>query len=75
MTAPTSTTRLRTQIAAASVPSWVLAFQGVPDRVVETMQGLTRSPCGFLLRVIVLPVLLGLSLRRRHTPLPVKGCV
>ena len=37
MTSAIFTTSLRTMVAAASVLSWVLAFQGVPDRVVETM--------------------------------------
>ena len=49
-------------IAAASVLSWVLAFQGVPDMVVEFMQGLTDSPFVFLLLVIALMMLLGMFL-------------
>ncbi len=49
-------------IAAASVLSWVLAFQGVPDLVVETMQGLTDSPFVFLLLVIVMMLTLGMFL-------------
>ena len=49
-------------IAAASVLSWVLAFQGVPDLVVEAMQGLTDSPFVFLLLVIVMMLLLGMFL-------------
>lgn len=49
-------------IAAASVLSWVLAFQGVPDVVVEYMQGLTDSPFVFLLLVIVMMLVLGMFL-------------
>lgn len=49
-------------IAAASVLSWVLAFQGVPDLVVEYMAGLTSSPFVFLLLVIGMMVLLGMFL-------------
>ena len=49
-------------IAAASVLSWVLAFQGVPDMVVEFMQGLTDSPFVFLLLVVALMMLLGMFL-------------
>lgn len=49
-------------IAAASVLSWVLAFQGVPDMVVEYMAGLTTSPFVFLLLVIGMMVLLGMFL-------------
>ncbi|GAB3191134.1 TRAP transporter large permease [Hydrogenophaga aquatica] len=49
-------------IAAASVLSWVLAFQGVPDMVVAHMSGLTDSPFVFLLLVILLMVLLGMFL-------------
>jgi tripartite ATP-independent transporter DctM subunit len=49
-------------IAAASVLSWALAFQGVPDMVVEYIQGLTQSPFVFLLLVIVLLLGLGMFL-------------
>jgi tripartite ATP-independent transporter DctM subunit len=49
-------------IAAASVLSWVLAFQGVPDMVVEYMQGLTTSPFIFLLLVIAMMLTLGMFL-------------
>jgi hypothetical protein len=35
-------------IAAASVLSWVLAFQDVPDMAVETTKGLTSSTFLFL---------------------------
>lgn len=49
-------------IAAASVLSWVLAFQGVPDLVVEYMQGLTDSPFVFLVLVIVMMLTLGMFL-------------
>ncbi len=49
-------------IAAASVLSWVLAFQGVPDLVVEAMKGLTDSPLLFLLLVVVMMLVLGMFL-------------
>jgi len=49
-------------IAAASVLSWVLAFQGVPDQVVEAMMAMTDSPTVFLLMVIVALLLLGMFL-------------
>jgi len=49
-------------IAAASVLSWVLAFQDVPDLVVEYMAVLTSSPFVFLLLVIGMMVLLGMFL-------------
>ena len=49
-------------IAAASVLSWVLAFQGVPDMVVQQMAGLTQSPFVFLLLVIGMLLILGMFL-------------
>jgi TRAP-type C4-dicarboxylate transport system permease large subunit len=44
------------------VLSWVLAFQGVPDAVVEVMKGLTDSPFVFLLLVISMMMILGMFL-------------
>lgn len=58
----TNTATITGLIAVASVLSWVLAFQGVPDMVVEHMTGLTDSPFLFLLMVIVLMLLLGMFL-------------
>jgi tripartite ATP-independent transporter DctM subunit len=58
----TNTATITGLIAAASVLSWVLAFQGVPDVVVEYMQGLTDSPFIFLLLVIVMMLTLGMFL-------------
>jgi tripartite ATP-independent transporter DctM subunit len=49
-------------IAAASVLSWVLSFQGVPDLIVDYMRGLTESPFVFLLLVIALMLVLGMFL-------------
>lgn len=49
-------------IAAASVLSWVLAFQGVPDMVVQQMAGLTQSPFVFLLLVMGMLLILGMFL-------------
>lgn len=58
----TNTATITGLIAAASVLSWVLAFQGVPDMVVTYMQGLTQSPLVFLLLVIAMLMLLGMFL-------------
>lgn len=58
----TNTATITGLIAAASVLSWVLAFQGVPDVVVEYMKGLTDSPFVFLLMVIGLMLVLGMFL-------------
>lgn len=58
----TNTATITGLIAAASVLSWVLAFQGVPDLVVHYMQGLTDSPFVFLLLVIVMMLVLGMFL-------------
>ncbi|ANQ85600.1 putative TRAP-type C4-dicarboxylate transport system large permease [Azoarcus olearius] len=49
-------------IAAASVFSWVLAFQGVPDQLVELIAGVTDSPVVFLLLVTLLMLVLGMFL-------------
>ena len=49
-------------IAAASVLSWALAFQGVPDELVALMSGLTDSPFVFLLLVIFALMVLGMFL-------------
>lgn len=58
----TNTATITGLIAAASVLSWVLAFQGVPDLVVAHMQGLTDSPFVFLLLVIAMMLILGMFL-------------
>lgn len=58
----TNTATITGLIAAASVLSWVLAFQGVPDVVVEYMKGLTDSPFIFLLLVIAMMLVLGMFL-------------
>ena len=58
----TNTATITGLIAAASVLSWVLAFQGIPDLVVEAMQGLTDSPFVFLLLVMLMLMLLGMFL-------------
>ncbi|TVT63611.1 MAG: TRAP transporter large permease subunit, partial [Denitromonas halophila] len=58
----TNTATITGLIAAASVLSWVLAFQGVPDMVVEYMKGLTDSPFIFLLLVIAMMLVLGMFL-------------
>lgn len=58
----TNTATITGLIAAASVLSWVLAFQGIPDMVVEYMKELTDSPFVFLLLVIVMMIVLGMFL-------------
>lgn len=58
----TNTATITSLIAAASVLSWVLAFQGVPDLVVAYMQGLTQSPFVFLLLVMAMLMVLGMFL-------------
>jgi tripartite ATP-independent transporter DctM subunit len=58
----TNTATITGLIAAASVLSWVLAFQGVPDLVVAYMQGLTQSPFVFLLLVMAMLMVLGMFL-------------
>lgn len=57
-----STATITGLIAAASVLSWALAFQGVPDLLVEFMAGLTQSPTAFLLLVVVMLLVLGMFL-------------
>ena len=58
----TNTATITGLIAAASVLSWVLAFQGVPDLVVEYMKNLTDSPFVFLVLVIFMMLILGMFL-------------
>jgi tripartite ATP-independent transporter DctM subunit len=58
----TNTATITGLIAAASVLSWVLAFQGVPDLVVTYMKGLTDSPFVFLLLVMGMMLILGMFL-------------
>lgn len=58
----TNTATITGLIAAAGVLSWVLAFQGVPDMVVEWMRTLTDSPFVFLLLVICVMLVLGMFL-------------
>lgn len=57
-----STATITGLIAAASVLSWALAFQGVPDLLVEYLSGLTQSPTAFLLLVVVMLLVLGMFL-------------
>src|SRR3990167_3703277 len=58
----TNTATITGLIAAASVLSWALAFQGVPGLVVEWMKSLTDSPFVFLLLVIVMMLILSMFL-------------
>ena len=62
MDVATNTATITGLIAAASVLSWVLAFQGVPDLVVAYMKSLTDSPFVFLLLVIFMMLILGMFL-------------
>lgn len=57
-----STATITGLIAAASVLSWALAFQGVPDQLVAFMAGLTTSPTAFLLLTIAMLLVLGMFL-------------
>lgn len=57
-----STATITGLIAAASVLSWALAFQGVPDQLVSFMSGLTSSPTAFLLLVVLMLLVLGMFL-------------
>ncbi|QEY23864.1 TRAP transporter large permease [Neisseria animalis] len=49
-------------IAAASLLSWVLTFQGIPDQLVAFVGSLTTSPFGFMLLVAAVLILLGMFL-------------
>ncbi len=49
-------------ISVATFLSWVLAFEGIPDRLVATITSITDSPFVFMLLVIVLMLILGLFL-------------
>ena len=49
-------------IAAASVFGWALTFEGIPDLLVETIMGITKSPLVFLLLVNLLLIFLGMFL-------------
>lgn len=49
-------------IAAATMFGWALSFEGVPDRIVETMSSWTNSPLVFLLLVNLLIIFLGMFL-------------
>lgn len=49
-------------IAAASTFGWVLSFEGVPDRLIEAISGMTQSPLVFLLLVNIAIIVLGMFL-------------
>ena len=55
-----STAVITSLIAAASTFGWVLSFEGVPDRLVEAISGMTNSPLIFLLLVNGLMLVLGM---------------
>jgi len=57
-----STATITGLIAVASVLSWALTFQGVPDMLVALLSGVTQSPTLFLLLVIAMLLLLGMFL-------------
>lgn len=57
-----NTALITSLIAAASTFGWVLAFEGVPDRLVEAISGMTDSPLIFLLLVNLLMLILGMFL-------------
>lgn len=56
------TAMISSLIAVATLLSWVLAFEGIPDRLVETISHITQSPFWFMILVISLMVFLGLFL-------------
>lgn len=58
----TGTAAITALIAAASVLTWVLSFQGVPDALVQRMAAWSTSPLGFLLLVTALLLVLGMFL-------------
>jgi tripartite ATP-independent transporter DctM subunit len=58
----TNTATITGLIAAASVLSWAVAFQGLPDAVVAHLRAMTDSPFVFLLLVVALMVALGVFL-------------
>ncbi|GGE72549.1 tripartite ATP-independent transporter DctM subunit [Paenalcaligenes hominis] len=49
-------------ISVATFLSWVLAFEGIPDRLVAAITAITESPFVFMLLVIGLMIFLGLFL-------------
>lgn len=49
-------------IAVASVFGWALAFEGIPDMLVDWISGLTNSPFLFLMLVYCLVIILGMFL-------------
>lgn len=49
-------------IAAATLLSWVLSFEGVPDQLVSSIATLTTSPFLFMLLVFVVLLFLGMFL-------------
>lgn len=57
-----STATVTALIGVAAVCSWVLAFDGVPDRMVEMMRTSTQSPEAFLLLVAAVLLVLGMFL-------------
>jgi tripartite ATP-independent transporter DctM subunit len=57
-----STAVITCLIAAASTFGWVLAFDGVPDRLVDAIIGTTNSPLLFLLMVNIIILVLGMFL-------------
>ncbi|WP_372658325.1 TRAP transporter large permease [Hydrogenophaga sp.] len=57
-----STATITGLIGIASVLSWALAFQGVPDLLVSYMSSLTQSPTAFLLLTILVFIVLGMFL-------------
>lgn len=56
------TAMISSLIAVATLLSWVLAFEGIPDRLVEAITSITQSPFWFMILVISLMIFLGLFL-------------
>ncbi len=58
----TNTAMVTALIGVASVFSWVLTFDGVPDRMVEMIRSAIQSPQAFLLLVALVLLILGMFL-------------
>jgi len=57
-----STAVITCLIAAASTFGWSLAFEGVPERLVDAITGISQNPLVFLLMVNVIILILGMFL-------------
>lgn len=58
----TGTAAITALIAAASVFGWALTFEGVPDKLVALLTGVTDSKIAFILLIYLLVIVLGMFL-------------